>query len=71
MKNVIPTGLVAGFLITTCDWAALASDTATPVRTGDVCLCELSELHPTQAAVGMAEVRNSGRETEAANARSI
>jgi len=24
---------------------------------GDVCLCELSDLHPTQTSVGMAEVR--------------
>jgi hypothetical protein len=26
-------------------------------RKGDVCLCELSALHPTQTSVGMAEVR--------------
>ena len=26
-------------------------------RKGDTCLCRLSELHPTQASVGMAEVR--------------
>ena len=24
---------------------------------GDICLCKLSDLHPTQASVGMAEVR--------------
>jgi len=26
-------------------------------KTGDVCICSLSELHPTQASVGMTEVR--------------
>ena len=26
-------------------------------KTGDVCICKLSELHPTQASVGMMEVR--------------
>jgi hypothetical protein len=24
---------------------------------GDICLCKLSDLHPTQASVGMTEVR--------------
>ena len=58
MRNVIATVLVAGLLTATYNWAAVASDHCNASsRTGDVCLCELAELHPTQAAVGMAEVQ--------------
>ena len=54
MRNLIATTLVAGLLTTTYNWAAVASDHCDAgSRTGDVCLCELAELHPTQAAVGM------------------
>lgn len=38
--------------------AALAKDVCdTQSAKGDVCLCELSDLHPTQASVGLTEVR--------------
>jgi len=58
MKIVIATGVVVAFLTITYHWAALASERCdASSRTGDVCLCELAELHPTQAAVGMAEVQ--------------
>jgi hypothetical protein len=37
---------------------ARATDTCEGnAKTGDVCICSLSELHPTQASVGMTEVR--------------
>jgi hypothetical protein len=57
IRNVIATGFVAGFWATTSNWAALAADYCdTNSKTSDVCVCELAELHPTQAAVGMVEV---------------
>jgi hypothetical protein len=38
--------------------SALAKEVCDAQSTkGDVCLCELADLHPTQASVGMAEVR--------------
>jgi hypothetical protein len=40
------------------NWPAMAKDVCdAQSKTGDICLCKLSELHPTQASVGMAEVR--------------
>lgn len=37
---------------------AMASDICDDSsKTGDVCICKLSELHPTQASVGMMEIR--------------
>ena len=58
VRNIIATCLVVGFLNTTYNWAVLALDHCdTSSRTGDVCVCELAELHPTQAAVGMVEVQ--------------
>jgi hypothetical protein len=58
IRNVVVTGLVAGLLATTSNWIALAAGRCDGgSRAGDVCICELAELHPTQAAVGMAEVQ--------------
>ena len=34
-------------------------------RKGDLCLCELSDLHPTQKSVGMAEVRTKAQKLKA------
>src|SRR5215467_14408799 len=58
VRNIIATCLVAGLLNATDNWAVLASEHCdTSSRIGDVCVCELAELHPTQAAVGMVEVQ--------------
>jgi hypothetical protein len=39
-------------------WPAVAKDVCdAQSKAGDICLCKLSELHPTQASVGMEEVR--------------
>jgi hypothetical protein len=54
MKHAIATWLSAGILISTSWWSFAFERCA---KTGDICLCRLSELHPTQAAVGMMEVR--------------
>src|SRR4029079_10563281 len=58
LRNVIAAGLLAGLLTYTSSSAALASDHCDASSfTGDVCLCELAKLHPTQAAVGMVEIQ--------------
>src|ERR1700739_1995890 len=56
MKCVITTWLSAAILIIT-SWAHALERCDISSKTGDICLCRLSELHPTQAAVGMMEVR--------------
>jgi len=51
-------GLTVTLIISVVGQSALAKDVCDPQSTkGDICLCKLSDLHPTQASVGMAEVR--------------
>jgi hypothetical protein len=51
-------GLTVTLIISVGGQSALAKDVCDAQSTkGDVCLCKLSDLHPTQASVGMAEVR--------------
>jgi hypothetical protein len=57
MKHVIATWLSVAILIITSWWAHALERCDISSKTGDICLCGLSELHPTQAAVGMMEVR--------------
>jgi hypothetical protein len=58
MPKAVTWLLVAVLNIAFVSWPALAKDACdAQSKTGDVCLCKLSELHPTQASVGMAEVR--------------
>jgi hypothetical protein len=50
--------LVAVLNTSFISWPSLAKDICdAQSKTGDICVCKLSELHPTQASVGMAEVR--------------
>jgi hypothetical protein len=57
MRNVRPTWLVA-LIIFFSSQSASARDTCDAQSPkGELCLCELSSLHPTQTSVGMAEVR--------------
>jgi hypothetical protein len=58
MRNASPAGLHVALIIFLVGQPALAKDVC-DVRSakGDICLCKLSDLHPTQASVGMAEVR--------------
>ena len=58
MRNALPgwfqVAVIGSFL---CQ-PALAKDVCDAQSSmGDICLCKLSDLHPTQASVGMAEVR--------------
>jgi hypothetical protein len=59
MPNAPATWLLVAVLNTAfVSWPALAKDVCdAQSKTGDLCLCKLSELHPTQASVGMVEVR--------------
>jgi hypothetical protein len=50
--------LVAVLNTSFASWPALAKHICdAQSKTGDICLCKLSELRPTQASVGMTEVR--------------
>jgi hypothetical protein len=50
---LLSTGLLIG-----ANWSSAASERCDAnSKAGEVCLCRLSELHPTQATVGMLEVR--------------
>jgi hypothetical protein len=57
--NVLAAWFVAGVLTAISTLSpTLASDRCDiNTKAGDVCLCQLAELRPTQAAVGMVEVR--------------
>jgi hypothetical protein len=61
MRNVPPTWLHISLVLFLVSQPALAKEVCNAHSTkGDVCLCALSDLHPTQASVGMAEVRIKG-----------
>jgi hypothetical protein len=58
MRKVRPTWLCVALFIFFGSQSALAReacDAQSPK--GDLCLCELSDLHPTQTSIGMTEVR--------------
>ena len=58
MRNALPVWLHVALIVSFVSQPALAKDVCDAQSTkGDVCLCKLSDLHPTQASVGMAEVR--------------
>ena len=58
MLNVRPAWLHVALIMLVVSQPALAKEVCDAQSTkGDVCLCELADLHPTQASVGMAEVR--------------
>lgn len=58
MRNAPPTWLHISLVLFLVSQSALAKEVCdAQSMKGDVCLCELADLHPTQASVGMAEVR--------------
>jgi hypothetical protein len=58
IRNAPPALLHVALIIAFVGQPALAKDVCDAQSTkGDICLCKLSDLHPTQASVGMAEVR--------------
>jgi hypothetical protein len=58
MRNALPGWLHVALIVSVVSQPALAKDVCDAQSTkGDICLCRLSDLHPTQASVGMAEVR--------------
>ena len=58
MRNAPPAWLHLALIIAFVSQPALAKDVCDAQSTkGDICLCKLSDLRPTQASVGMAEVR--------------
>jgi hypothetical protein len=59
LKRKAPTWLPVPLIIFTLCQPALAGDVSCDKQSkkGDTCLCKISDLHPTQASVGMAEVR--------------
>jgi len=58
MRNSLPSWLHVALIVSLVSQPALAKDVCDAQSTkGDICLCKLSDLHPTQASVGMAEVR--------------
>jgi hypothetical protein len=59
MRNAPSAWLPVPLIIFSLGQPALASDANCDKQSkkGDTCLCEISDLHPTQASVGMAEVR--------------
>ncbi len=58
MRNAPPAWLHLALIIAFVSQPVLAKDVCDAQSTkGDICLCKLSDLHPTQASVGMAEVR--------------
>ena len=57
MRNVGAAWLHLALIILFMSQSALAKEACDAQSTkGDLCLCELSNLHPTQASVGMTEV---------------
>ena len=57
MRNVGAAWLHLALIILFMSQSALAKEVCDAQSTkGDLCLCELSNLHPTQASVGMTEV---------------
>ena len=59
MPKTFDVWLLAGVLSAfSTTWPVLASDSCdAKSKVGDICLCKLSELRPTQSSVGMTEVR--------------
>ena len=58
MRNSLPRWLYVALIASLVSQRALAKEVCDAQSTkGDICLCKLSDLHPTQASVGMAEVR--------------
>jgi hypothetical protein len=58
MRNALKGWLHVTLIVFLASQPALAKDACDAQSTkGEVCLCKLSDLHPTQASVGMAEVR--------------
>jgi hypothetical protein len=58
MRNAHPAWLHVALIASFVGQPALAKDGCDAQSTkGDICLCKLSDLHPTQASVGMVEVR--------------
>lgn len=53
----LPACMIAALLFASGAAAAAAMHCSAQSQKGDLCLCEISELHPTQMSVGMAEVR--------------
>jgi hypothetical protein len=63
MRKRSATWLILAVLNTSfISWPAAAKDECSAQsKIGDMCLCKISELHPTQTSVGMMEVRNKAR----------
>src|SRR5262245_15081635 len=58
MRNALQGWPHVALIVSLVSQPALAKDVCDAQSTkGDICLCKLSDLHPTQASVGMAEVR--------------
>ena len=58
MRSALPGWIHVALIVSFVSQPALAKDVCDAQSTkGDICLCKLSDLHPTQASVGMAEVR--------------
>ena len=58
MRSALPGWIHVALIVSFVSQPALAKDLCDAQSTkGDICLCKLSDLHPTQASVGMAEVR--------------
>jgi hypothetical protein len=57
--NALSAWLPITFIIASLCQPALANDMNCDAQSkkGDICLCKISDLHPTQASVGMAEVQ--------------
>jgi hypothetical protein len=59
MRNALSAWLPITFIIASLCRPVLANDMNCDAQSqkGDICLCKISDLHPTQASVGMAEVQ--------------
>jgi hypothetical protein len=58
MRNEPTALLCVALIISFVSQAGLAKDVCNAQSTkGDICLCKLTDLHPTQTSVGLAEVR--------------
>ena len=58
MRNEPTAVLCVALIISFVSQAGLAEDVCDAQSTkGDICLCKLTDLHPTQTSVGLAEVR--------------